>query len=239
MTAPADPTTRFCGLDLEISRDVLVPREETELLARTAIALVGDARESPSFRGYVVDMCCGAGNLACALASAHPTLRVWASDLTAPCVALARRNVERLGLGARVDVRQGDLFAPLRELSPMRLDGAVDLVVCNPPYISSGKLAGESAHLLETEPREAFDAGPYGFAVHKRVIQDALAFLRVGGWLVFEIGKGQERQISSLFARARGYAATRTFCDSEGAVRVLAAERLASTPEALPSPHQA
>lgn len=208
-------SVRFMGIDIVTSPSVLVPREETELLARAALELV---EAVPSAR--VIDMCCGAGNLACALASARPDIHVWASDLTDACVELARTNAARLELAGRVEVHQGDLFASLRGVAPA---GAVDLVVCNPPYISSGRLAKDSAHLLEKEPREAFDGGPYGLSIHRRVIHDAPEFLRKGGWLVFEMGLGQERQLGPLFARYPNFETPRIFADAKGAPRVVAA----------------
>lgn len=221
-------TIRFLGIELETGEGVLVPREETELLGRTALDYLAKLEPHPGMK--VIDMCCGAGNLACAIAHARPDLHVWASDLTTPCVELARRNVKRHALGDRVKVVQGDLFEPLASDAALleTLKENVDVVVCNPPYISTGKLAGDSAHLLEKEPREAFDAGPYGFAIHKRVIHDALTFLKPGGWLIFEMGLGQEKQIASLFTRARGYDAPVSFVNEAGAPRVMAAQRQTS-----------
>lgn len=217
--APGAEVT-FMGLPFDTSADVLVPRAETEILARAALELLRDVIKADAPR--VIDMCCGAGNLACAVAKLHPSIeRLWASDLTDACVSLARRNVARHELGARVSVHQGDLFGSLDGLG---LEGSIDLVVCNPPYISTGRLAGESAHLLASEPREAFDAGPYGFAIHKRVIQDAPTYLKPGGWLVMEIGLGQEKQIDSLLSRAKRYENTRRFFDEAGAPRAIGVE---------------
>jgi HemK-like putative methylase len=213
MPEPAARFATFMGLEIEASTDVLVPREETELLARVALEVLG---AGDGLR--VIDMCCGSGNLACAIAHARPGARVWASDLTDPCVALARRNVARLGLGDRVEIRQGDLFAALEELR-----GTIDLVVCNPPYISTGRLAKESAHLLDDQPREAFDAGPYGLSIHKRVVQEAPGFLKPGAWLAMEIGLGQDKQLETLVSRAKGLTDHRFFADERGAPRVVAA----------------
>jgi release factor glutamine methyltransferase len=207
----------FMGLGFDTTEDVLIPRAETELLARTALTLL-DAMSAAS--PQVVDMCCGSGNLACSLAHAKPSIRVWASDLTHASVALTRRNVARLGLGERIQVRQGDLFDGL---AGDCLEGRADLVVCNPPYISTGRLAGESAHLLERQPREAFDAGPYGLTIHKRVINEALRFLCPGGFLAMEIGLGQEKQIAHLFSRVPVFEAPRSFNDATGAPRVVVA----------------
>jgi release factor glutamine methyltransferase len=208
--------TTFMGLELRVAPGALVPREETELLGRAAAEKI----EAVGGGARVVDMCCGSGNLACAIASLVPAVRVWASDLTDGCVSVARANVEHLNLGARVSVHQGDLFAGL---APLGLEGSIDVIVCNPPYISTGKLEKDRKALLDTEPREAFDGGPYGLSIHQRVIKDAPSFLRPGGWLLFEIGLGQERQVDILFKRASAYDAVEQRRDGNGNVRVILA----------------
>jgi release factor glutamine methyltransferase len=209
----------FMDVPVIVAPGVLVPRPETELLGRTARQQLA-ACTAPV--PLVIDMCCGSGNLACALAVAAPAARVWASDLTDACVALARRNVEHLGLAGRVKVLQGDLFDPLEE----RLHGTIDLVVCNPPYISSGRLARDKADLLVNEPREAFDGGPFGISIQQRVVRAAATFLRPGGWLIFEIGLGQDRQMRALFERAHEYEPPQAVSNDEGEVRVMMARRL-------------
>ena len=99
--AYARGNVRFMGLDLIVERGALVPRAETELLGRTALEIIFATRLSVP---RVIDMCCGAGNLACAIAHYAPHSRVWASDLTDDCVQVARRNVELQNLSGRVDV---------------------------------------------------------------------------------------------------------------------------------------
>ncbi len=211
----------FLGCELSTGPDCLVPRRETEIVANAAIGVLKVRRSDQPLRA--IDMCCGAGNLACALAFHVPEAHVWAADLTDGCVRVAANNVLQLGLGDRVVVRQGDLFGALAGLE---LEGQVDLVVCNPPYISSGRLGGERAGLLAREPREAFDGGPYGLSIHQRVIRDALTFLRPDGWLLFEIGVGQERQLELLFRRSGGaYGPIRWDNDSEGRPRAAVVQR--------------
>ena len=212
--------TIFMGVELLVGPDTLVPRSETELLGAAAIAALRERQGAASGDGpRAIDMCCGSGNLACAIASLVPEARVWASDLTSGCVETARRNVEHLGLAARVRVEQGDLFAPLAGLG---LEETVDVVVCNPPYISSGRLAKDRATLLENEPREAFDGGPYGLTIHQRVLKEAQPFLKPGGCLLVEVGDGQARQVSLLFERARVYESVRSLEDPSGHARVIA-----------------
>lgn len=217
--AYAEGRVRFAGIELEVAPGALVPREETEILARAAISIV---REIPG-DSRAIDMCCGSGNLACAVAFHSEKTRVWASDLTDGCVKVARGNVDKLGLRERVTVGQGDLFASLAGLG---LDGTIDLVMCNPPYISTGRLEKDRKELLDTEPREAFDGGPYGLTIHQRVVKEALPFLKPGGTLMFEIGLGQERQVDILFKRAGAYSATRHERDAAGQVRVVIAQKV-------------
>lgn len=207
---------RFLDVELLCGPGALVPRPETELLGRTALdrlsARDGDLR--------VIDMCCGAGNLGCALAVHLPHARVWASDLTDGCVDWTRRNVSHLGLADRVTVGQGDLF---EGLAPFALDGTIDAIVCNPPYISTGRLEGDRSVLLELEPREAFDGGPYGLSIHQRVFADAPRFLRPGGWLLMEFGLGQHRQVKILADRAKRFEDVAFVNDASDAPRVVVA----------------
>lgn len=210
--------TRFMGVDVHIDTGALIPRAETELLGNTALALVSEASEQ-----RVIDMCCGSGNLACALAVHRPLLRVWASDLTPQAVTIARTNTMRLGVADRVSVRQGDLFEPLADLG---LAGTIDVIVCNPPYISTGRLERDRAELLNHEPREAFDGGPYGVSIFQRVIRDAVPFLKPSSHLLFEVGVGQERQVLALFARSRAYTPAVIHNDHTGVPRVVGAQLL-------------
>jgi release factor glutamine methyltransferase len=207
----------FMGIELIAAPGALVPREETELLGATAVKTLralADER-GPGEELRVIDMCCGSGNLACGIAVAVPAAMVWASDLTDGCVTLARRNVRKLGIDHRAKVLQGDLFGALAGLA---LEGTLDVIVCNPPYISTARLNERTD--LAHEPREAFDGGPYGLTIHQRVVREALPFLRPGGWLLFEFGLGQDRQLKMVFERARAYEAIELVRNDAGEPRV-------------------
>lgn len=208
-------TVSFLGVALEIGGNVLRPRAETELLGREALAILGGMDGAP----VCIDMCCGSGNLAVAIAATDPRVGVWASDLTDDAVTTARHNVQQGRLGDRVRVVQGDMFAGL---AGEGLEGRADLVIANPPYISTRRLIeGDRAHLLGAEPREAFDGGPYGIALHQRLIAEAPAFLKPGGWLGFEFGAGQDRQIAALLKRSRVLSAPVWHRNEEGENRVV------------------
>jgi release factor glutamine methyltransferase len=206
---------KFMGLELRVAPGVLVPRAETELLGHTAVQTLAALTTCAP---RVIDMCCGAGNLACGLAHRIVHSRIWAADLTARCVEVARLNVVACDVAARVTVHQGDLFGAF---DGMGLEGTIDAVVCNPPYISEKRLETDRAHLLELEPREAFSAGPYGLNIHMRVIKEALPLLRPGGLLLFEVGVGQDRQVRILFERTGAYEDVRTVQNESGEGRVV------------------
>lgn len=217
----------FMGIEMLVAPRALVPRPETELLGWTAVHMLSATAphtiaDREAQKVTVIDMCCGSGNLACAIAYHVARSRVWACDITDSCVDLARRNVVSLALTDRVDVRQGDLFHALANLA---LESSVDMIVCNPPYISDKQLERGRADLLEHEPREAFAAGPYGLSIYMRVIKDAPAFLRSGGALVFEIGLGQHEAVKRLFERTQAYHDLRLVQNDTGEVRVVAAIR--------------
>lgn len=209
--------TQFMGIELQVAPGALVPRPETELLGRTAVEALRRTH-LPSPR--IVDMCCGAGNLACAIALNIPDARVWASDLTDGCVELARRNAASQGAESRITVLQGDLF---EALAGLQLEQTIDMIVCNPPYISEARLKGDRASLLTDEPREAFAAGPYGLSIHMRVTKDAPRYLRPGGLLLFEVGRGQDRQVATLLERNDAYENVSVVLDDAGAGRVVMA----------------
>lgn len=211
---------RFMGIDVITEPGVIVPRPVTERVGRAAAKLLA-AMPDQGDGLRVIDMCSGSGNLACALAHADPRVQVWSCDLMETASALARRNVERLGLQGRVAVRTGDLFGSVAGDS---LEGRVDLVVCAPPFISTTRLASDRAGLLEHEPREAFDAGPYGLTFHQRTSREAVAFLRAGGAIVFEAGEGQARQVELVLKRS-GYHGMETVDDGQQPLVVVQAHR--------------
>jgi release factor glutamine methyltransferase len=216
--AYAKGSVTFMGVELGVAPGALVPRSETELLGETA------ARELSPAAGPVriVDMCCGVGNLACALAVRLSTAQAWGCDLTARCVELANENVRRLRLQDRVQIVQGDLFGAL---AGQGLEGTIDAIVSAPPYISQKRLEGDRAPLLAHEPREAFDGGPYGLSIHQRIIREGAGFLREGGWLLFEVGLGQEKQVKMLMSRSRAFDEARFALDVDGHPRVVYARR--------------
>lgn len=211
--------TSFMGLPLYFEPGVFVVRPETELLGQTAVDTLRQLadKEPPPAQLRLIDVGCGSGNLSCAIATAVPSATIFAIDLAEQCVNLTLKNVARHGLEPRVTVSRGDLFAPLQGHG---FEGRVDMVICNPPYIASGRLQSDRSFLLAHEPLEAFDGGPFGINMQQRLIKESPAFLRPGGYLLFEFGVGQHRQIERLFDRAGGYQSVKFARNEAGEERV-------------------
>ena len=209
----------FMGLELEFTPDVFIIRPETELLGYSTVELLSN-HNNP----LMIEVGCGSGNLTCGIASSIPKLSVYAVDILKSCVDLTNRNILKCNLSNRVNVMLGNLFDPLSELD---LNNKIDAIVCNPPYIASSRLKGDRAYLVNHEPLEAFDGGPFGFRMHQLLISESLRFLKPGGSLLFEFGAGQDKQILGLFNRAGGYGPINFKLDHNGTARVVIARKAA------------
>ncbi|MDR7253094.1 release factor glutamine methyltransferase [Nocardioides sp. BE266] len=206
----------FMGVELLAGPEALVPRIETEILGRTALDLVHATDAS-----LVIDLCTGAGNLAAGVAVAEPQLTIHAADLSVAAVGLARANMLFIDAADRVTLYDGDLFDAL----PEELHGQADVVICNPPYISSAKVGEMAPEISEHEPRLAFDGGSLGLSIVGRLVQEAPTWLRPGGRLCFEIGLGQGPYWHKRVLRFPGWAEVGSVEDDEGNVRVITAVR--------------
>ncbi len=208
----------FMGLPFRVSRAALVPRRETEILGRAALERLA-AAEAP----LVVDLCTGCGNLALTVAHRVPGARVYGSDLSPEAVALATENARELGC-ERVSFLVGDLAGPFDK---PEFRGQVDLLLCNPPYISSGKVDTLHPEIANHEPRLAFDGGPFGVGIVQRLITEAPRLLRPGGWLLFEVGLGQGELLARRLARNPAFDQVVNHPDDNGAVRALGVRKRA------------
>lgn len=174
---------QFFDLVLGVAPGVFVPRPETEVLVERALEVLPDRPGA-----VAVDVGSGTGAVALALKRFRPEARVLAVDRSADAVAVARANASRHALD--VEVLEGDLLTP----APPELRGGVDLVVSNPPYVTRQEYESLPAE-VRAEPYEALVGGT---DVHARLAEEAPAWLRPGGWLVMEIGAGQEDQVRDL-----------------------------------------
>ena len=208
---------RFMGLELLAGPEALIPRKETEILARAAIEEIQGVVNRQG-HAAVIDICTGCGNLALAFAAHIPQCSVVAADICELAVGLARRNARHLRLQDRVEFRVGDLFTPFE--TPQLL-GQADVVTCNPPYISSAKVGKMRREISSYEPTLAFDGGPLGVTILLRTIAQAPRYLKPGGHLGFEVGLGQGPAAARFLARTGVFTDIQTFNDAAGQIRCL------------------
>lgn len=199
--------TEFYGLAFAVTPEVLIPRPETETLVDLALA------RRPS---TLVDVGTGSGCIAVALAVHLPQSTVCAIDLSPAALAVARRNVERHGVADRVRLIAGDALSP--RPSP------AELIISNPPYVSTGDCASLPVSVRDHEPRLALDGGPDGLAIVRRLLAQAPAALEPGGAILIEIGADQGETASHLARTYFSQAAIRVHPDLAGHDRVLEIE---------------
>jgi release factor glutamine methyltransferase len=175
----------FCGLRLAIDPGVFVPRRRTELLARQVVAIAGERAKQ---RVVVADLCCGSGAVGAAviagLAGLSVRVELHASDIDPVAVGCARRNIP----AANGQVYEGDLYTPL----PATLQGRVDVLVANAPYVPTEAIELLPQEARVYEPRIALDGGADGLDVLRRVIAGAPGWLAPGGSVLFETSDCQE-----------------------------------------------
>ncbi len=209
----------FFGLDLLVDERVLIPRPETERL----VEVVRDClRAHPG--PLIVDVGTGSGAVAIALARALPRSRLLATDCSTGALEVARINAVRCGVDARVTWGQGDGLAPL---AGRGLEGTVDAVASNPPYIPTAEMPFLPEDVRDHEPPEALDGGPDGLAVHRAILRGAPRYLRFGGVLAVEVAAtgDQARAVAALITAEGAYAPPVIVRDFAGAERVVLATR--------------
>jgi release factor glutamine methyltransferase len=202
-------------------RRALIPRKETEILGKKALHLSLEiAKEKQKVN--IIDVCCGAGNVGLALASHNINAYVYATDLSQEAVELTQENISFLNLNHRVEAKQGDLLSAFETKEYLE---KIDLIVCNPPYISSSNVSKMDKEISAHEPVLAFDGGGMGINLILRLIREAPKFLTTSGWLVFEIGLGQGPFISRSCERSELYKQIESVFDDLGNIRVISAQK--------------
>ena len=211
-------TQEFCGLEFAVSPSVLIPRPETELLVREVVR-----QHRAGYEATLVDVGTGSGCLAVTLAATLRGSRVLAIDRSAQAIQVAKHNAARHGVSEAIEWLQGDLLAPL---TGRGLEGRVDVILSNPPYIAERDMPGLQPEVRLFEPHLALVSGPLGTECHRRLLQDALPFLVPQGLLVMEIGQGQAAAVRALAQDTGGYAPVAVVEDAAGIERVVIARKL-------------
>lgn len=202
----------FFGLPLTITPDVLIPRDDTQVLAEQAIAYLktctGNVR--------VLDLCTGSGCIGLAVASEVPGCRVVLADQSEAALRVARMNVRMNHLQSRTAVMQADALAP----PPSNFDG-FQCIVSNPPYIPTADIEGLDISVKDYEPHMALDGGDDGLDFYRAIAEKWKTALLPGGKLLFELGIGQADAVFRLM-RSEGFGDLELFEDTQGISRVIA-----------------
>jgi release factor glutamine methyltransferase len=203
----------FWGMDLIVTPAVLIPRPETEHLIETVLSLVEQKKIDASMR--IVDVGTGSGCIALALAKELPHAEVHATDISARALEIARANAARHQLDTRVTFHPSDLLAGFNT-------GDFDFVVSNPPYVGESESDQVQMEVRKFEPRNAVFAGPTGLEVISRLIPQADAALRPGGWLVMEVSGTIADSVQQLLSSWDG---VRVILDLQSIPRVVQAQK--------------
>jgi release factor glutamine methyltransferase len=205
----------FWGLELRVTPSVLIPRPETEGLVEQTLARFRDRSAT------IVDVGCGSGCIALALASELPKARVFATEVSPGALAVARENATRHDLARRITFFHGDLLRPLLE---KELGGKFDAVVSNPPYIADAEMKTLAPEVREYEPRVALAAGEHGLDVINRLVPQAEELLSPGGFLFLDVSEATEPGCEGLLSDT-ALVWEETVPDLQGIPRVLIARK--------------
>ena len=201
----------FWGLSFAITSHVLDPRPETETIVEAALSILSDRREDQL---SILDLGVGSGALLCALLTEFGSARGVGVDISADAADVARGNLQACGLSLRSGIRVGDWTSGL--------EGRFDLIVSNPPYISTDDITGLPREVRDFDPWLALDGGIDGLAAYRRILPEAMRLLAPGGWLLTELGAGQATDVSAI-ANECGFTDVRTYQDLAGVDRLVAA----------------
>ena len=205
----------FWGLDFEVTKHVLTPRPETELLVEEAVARLKHHLRS---RPHVVDVGTGSGCVAIAIAREIRHACVTATDISEAALAVARRNADRHGVGDRI----GWVCAPLLD----GVEDTPDLIVANLPYVPEADIATLAPEVREFEPRVALDGGPDGLGTIRRLVDEARHQLTSGGHLILELGAGQATSVMRYVEEQAELVLVRLRDDLQGIPRIAIIQRI-------------
>jgi release factor glutamine methyltransferase len=204
----------FFNLEFEVTRDVLIPRPDTETLVENAIQIL---RHDPGLENpRILDLCTGGGNIAAAIAQNIKQAVVVATELSPAAAGIARQNILRLALADRVTILEGDLFASLADKQPFHM------LVSNPPYIPTAQIPHLDRSVRDYEPVSALDGGPDGLSFHRRILKEAPNHLAPGSQVLLEIAYDQADAAKKVAAEHSQFTDIRILKDHAGNQRVLA-----------------
>ena len=197
--------------------DVLIPRPETEQLVVRALDLAKEMKRPEPLQ--VADVGTGSGAIAVCVAKHCPQAHVTAVDISRPALALAERNAKQHAVAERIKFLEGNL------LSGLPATDMFSLVVSNPPYVSTAEMSELPPDVRDHEPHLALDGGAAGTQVIERLIPQAAAHLRPGGWLLLEVGAANASRVETLVSQHADFQLHDTLKDLASLPRIVQAQR--------------
>ncbi len=179
----------FYGLDLYVSPDVLIPRDDTCAVAELAIHRGLFLDQNPR----ILDLCCGSGCIGLAIASRLKDARVTLADLSGPALSVARKNIQRNHMGGRVSCVQVDAME-----APPAFLGKFDMIVSNPPYVTASEMEELPDSVKKYEPHMALFGGTDGLDFYRAITKNFRGLLKPGGFLCYEFGMGQGDAVCAI-----------------------------------------
>ena len=213
-------TVEFFGLEFKVDQRVLIPRPETETLVEVVIGQLAN-KENPR----IIDLGTGSGAIAISLAKSLKTPFIYATDVSKDALEVAKENAIINKVEDQIEFLCGDWFAPLKNKN---LEGQIDCVVSNPPYVSKDELKALPREIKDYEPIVALESTEEGVFFHKKIIENSLDFLKKGGLLTLETAFGQAGKVADLIRQSDNYNNIKIIKDLGGIDRVVKAVRLST-----------
>ena len=204
----------FYGLPIDVDRSVLIPRMDTEVLAKAVI----DELMGKKMNARILDLCCGSGCIGIAIADSLPQSRIVMADSSKEALKMCRHNVEKNGFERIVSYLEADVMKP-----PPMMTGSFDVLVSNPPYIPNMDILTLDSSVRDYEPIWALSGGDDGLDFYRAILRDWVGIVRTGGSVMFEVGEGQADRVCDLM-RMAALREVRTILDTRGRERVVVAK---------------
>jgi release factor glutamine methyltransferase len=211
--------TEFYSMELNITSACMIPRPETELLVERAIEFLRTRHGTQ----FVCDLCTGSGCIAVAIGKNFPDARIIATDICDEALAIADENIKKHQLKNKITLLCGDLFDPI--ISGLDVE-KFDLIVCNPPYVSSAEYEKLDKNVKDYEPRKALFAGIDGLDIYRRIIEKADEFLKPDAALMMEIGYAQGPAIRELLEQSGAFTEIKIEKDFHNNDRIVSAKKI-------------
>ena len=216
-------TQEFMGLDFKVTEGVLIPRPDTEVLIENILDIVSDGYFKDKETINIVDIGTGSGAITLSLAHFISNSSVYSVDISAEALCIAKENAENLSLKHKVKFLSGSLLEPLHAEN---LEGKIDILVSNPPYIPTEVIENLQTEVSTYEPKLALDGGLDGLDFYRNIIDGATSFMSRRSIIAFEIGHDQGQSVKDLLIQNGNFKDIRVIADLSGHNRVIIGDRV-------------